>query len=94
VQLWGAEEAEPGDQSKCSTSVDGRFRALELINIGLLLTNELSQPLLAKRTAEQILNDGDGMEAEPCAHGTQEFPCFPRSHAPRKRLVNRKMAVL
>jgi DNA-binding CsgD family transcriptional regulator len=41
------------------------FEALDLVNVGLLVTNGAGQLLLANRTAEQILDTRDGLELTP-----------------------------
>jgi DNA-binding CsgD family transcriptional regulator len=41
------------------------FEALELLNIGLIVTNSAGHLLLANRTAEQILKSRDGLELTP-----------------------------
>lgn len=41
------------------------FEALDLVNIGLLVTSAAGQLLLANRTAEQILKTRDGLELTP-----------------------------
>jgi DNA-binding CsgD family transcriptional regulator len=41
------------------------FEALDLVNVGLLVTSANGQLLLANRTAERILNGRDGLELTP-----------------------------
>jgi len=56
------------------------FEALEVVNVGLLLVNESSQPMLANRTAEQILAMRDGLEFDgngSLCIGKNRRPLFP-----------------
>jgi len=41
------------------------FEALDLVNVGVVVTTATGQLLLANRTAEQILNTRDGLELTP-----------------------------
>ena len=41
------------------------FEALDLVNVGVVVTNATGQLLLANRTAEQILKTRDGLELTP-----------------------------
>ena len=58
------------------------FEALEVVNVGLLLVNESSQPMLANRTAEQILAFHDGLSLDQngsLCMGKNRDPLFPAS---------------
>lgn len=70
-QAAGAEaENRVEDRTKVSESRPLRllmagFEALDLVNVGLLVTGVTGQLLLANRTAEQILETRDGLELTP-----------------------------
>jgi DNA-binding CsgD family transcriptional regulator len=65
------------------------FEALEVVNVGLFLVNESSQPLLANRTAEQIIAFHDGLELDgngSLCTGKNRSPLFP-AHSIREPQV-------
>jgi DNA-binding CsgD family transcriptional regulator len=53
------------------------FEALDLINIGLLVTTSTGQLLLANRTAEQILRTRDGLELTAAGAIRTSMKCTP-----------------
>ena len=53
------------------------FEALDLVNIGLLVTSAAGDLLLANRTAEQILQSGDGLLLTPAGNVRTSIKCTP-----------------
>lgn len=53
------------------------FEALDLVNIGLLVTSAAGDLLLANRTAEQILQTRDGLELTPAGAVRTSIKCTP-----------------
>jgi DNA-binding CsgD family transcriptional regulator len=53
------------------------FEALDLVNIGLLVTTAAGQLLLANRTAEEILKTRDGLELTPMGAVRTSLKCTP-----------------
>jgi DNA-binding CsgD family transcriptional regulator len=53
------------------------FEALDLVNVGLLVTSASGQLLLANRTAEQILKIRDGIELGPTGLVRTSLKCTP-----------------
>lgn len=57
------------------------FEALDLVNVGLLVTSASGQLLLANRTAEQILKIRDGIELGPTGLVRTSLKCAPSLNA-------------
>ena len=57
------------------------FEALDLVNVGLLVTSASGQLLLANRTAEQILKLRDGIELGPTGLVRTSLKCAPSLNA-------------
>jgi DNA-binding CsgD family transcriptional regulator len=57
------------------------FEALDLVNVGLLVTSASGQLLLANRTAEQILKIRDGIELGPTGLVRTSLKCVPSLNA-------------
>ena len=57
------------------------FEALDLVNVGLLVTSASGQMLLANRTAEQILKIRDGIELGPTGLVRTSLKCVPSLNA-------------
>src|SRR5215468_2121136 len=53
------------------------FEALDLVNVGLLVTSASGQLLLANRTAEEILKLRDGIELGPTGLVRTSLKCTP-----------------
>ena len=53
------------------------FEALDLVNVGLVVTSAMGQLLLANRTAEQILRLRDGIELGPTGLVRTSLKCTP-----------------
>lgn len=54
-----------GDETGSLHLMMAGFEALDLVNVGLLVTTTSGQLLLANRSAEQILDERDGLELTP-----------------------------
>jgi len=57
------------------------FEALDLVNVGLIVTSASGQLLLANRTAEQILRMRDGIELGPTGLVRTSLKCTPGLNA-------------
>jgi DNA-binding CsgD family transcriptional regulator len=53
------------------------FEALDLVNVGLVVTGAAGQLLLANRTAEEILKRRDGIELGPTSQVRTSMKCTP-----------------